>query len=60
MLEIVPAESVPFTLRVNVPLAEREVLTSNRVVPEAVTVVGVKDAVAPIGSPLTLNFTVPV
>ena len=51
---------VPWTVSVNVPRAEFLVASVSFEVPEVVSVIGENDAVAPVGTPLTANVTVPV
>jgi hypothetical protein len=55
-----PVELVPFTVNVNVPRLENLVPTDMLVVPDVVTEVGENATVAPLGSPDTLKFTLPV
>jgi hypothetical protein len=55
-----PVELVPFTVSVNVPRLENLVPTDMLVVPDVVTEVGENATDAPLGSPDTLKFTLPV
>src|SRR6516225_7989607 len=61
VVECVRLPLVPVMVIVYVPVGVVELVATERVeLPEPATEVGLKLAVVPLGSPLTLKFTVPV